>query len=163
MNHLHKCTYVSWLYCSTALAVLKKHYHALWRSFPDDHMITLTTLYEIFKISDDIIDMITSKPTFEEANQVMLNHMIFITNGDQQMNAFCDLMTRLINNPKLSRVTSNLKKGTGVYVCMYICMYVYMYVCVCVCMYVSVSDSIQILEFLASTLILHINAPKVRT
>ena len=75
-------------------------------------MITLTTLCEIFKISDDIIDMITSKPTSEEANQVMLNYVIFVTNGDQQMNAFCDLMTKLIINPKLSRVTSNFKKGT---------------------------------------------------
>ena len=109
------CTYVFVLYCSVALAILKKHYHALWRSFPDDHMITLSTLCGIFRISDEIIDMITSKPTFEEANQLMLDYVIFITNGDQQMNAFCELMAKIIKNPKLSKVTSNLKKGINTY------------------------------------------------
>ena len=112
------------VYCSTALAILQKHYHTLWRSFPNDHMITLTTLCEIFKISDDIIDMITSKPTFEEANRVMLDYVIFCTNGDQQMNAFCDLMVKIIDNPKLSKVTGNLRKGTCIYVHTYV--YVHM-------------------------------------
>ena len=113
-THILSFTYVLYvfvLYCSTALTILKKHYHALWRSFPNDHMITLSKLCGIFRISDEIIDMITSKPTFEEANQVMLDYVIFITNGDQQMNAFCDLMAKIIDNPKLSKVTSNLKKG----------------------------------------------------
>jgi len=102
---------------STALAVLKKHYHALWRSFPDDHMITLSTLCETFDVHSEAIEMITNKPTSEEANQVILNYIIFITKGDQQMNAFCDLMIKLINNPKLSKITKALK--SGMYVCTY--------------------------------------------
>ena len=101
--------------CSAALAVLKKHYHALWRSFPDDHMITLTTLCGEFKVQDRAIEIITSCSTSEEANRTILNYIIYITNGDQQMNAFCNLMAKLINNPKLSRVVGGLRKGTSIF------------------------------------------------
>ena len=101
--------------CSAALAVLKKHYHALWRSFPDDHMITLTTLCGEFKVQDRAIEMITRCSTSEEANRTILDYIIFITNGDQQMNAFCNLMAKLINNPKLSRVVGGLRNGTSIF------------------------------------------------
>ena len=46
---------------------------------------------------------------------MILNYIIYITNGDQQMNAFCDLMAKLINNPKLSRVVGGLRKGTSIF------------------------------------------------
>ena len=94
--------------------MLKKHYHTLWRSFPDDHMITLTTLCGEFNVQGVAIEMITNCSTSEEANRTILDYIIFITNGDQQLNAFCDLMAKLINNPKLSRVVGSLRKGTYV-------------------------------------------------
>ena len=122
-------------YCSVAIAVLKKHYHALWRSFPDDHMITLATLCGEFKIHDEAIEMVSTCSTSEGGNRTILDYIIFITNGEQQMNAFCDLMAKLINNPKLSRVVSSLRKGTykhyvhSFVVCMctakQVCMYAY--------------------------------------
>ena len=81
-------------------------------------MITLSTLCETFDVHPEAIETITSQPNSKEANQVILNYIIFITKGDQQMNAFCDLMIKLINNPKLSKITKILKSG------MYICTYV---------------------------------------
>ena len=99
-----------------ALKILKKHYHVLWRSFPDDHMITLSTLCGLITVHNEAIEAITSSSTPEEGNQGILNYIIYITNGDQHMNAFCELMAKLIDNPKLSRVISILKKGTYIHV-----------------------------------------------
>ena len=74
-------------------------------------MITLTTLCGEFNIQGEAIEMITSCLTSEAANRTILDYIIFITKGDQQLNAFCDLMAKLINNPKLSRVVSGLRNG----------------------------------------------------
>jgi len=95
----------------TALAALKKHYNNLWRSFPDDHMITLSTLCEACNVQSEAIEMITACRSSDEANRTILNYIIFITKGDQQIMEFCNLMQKLINNPRLSKITSDLRSG----------------------------------------------------
>ena len=97
---------------SIALAILKKHYHALWRSFPDDHLVTLTVLCDECKnVDPDIIQSIASLQSSEQANKFMLDYVILILKGDQQLMAFCDLMEKMINNPALSKVVSSLRTG----------------------------------------------------
>ena len=95
----------------TALAILKKHYHNLWRSFPDDHMMTLSTLCESFNVHPEAIEMVTACRSSDEANRTILNYIIFITKGDHQIMEFCNLMQKLINNPRLSKITSDLRSG----------------------------------------------------
>ena len=104
------CTYVCGY--STALAILKKHYHALWRSLPDDHLVTLTVLCdECENINPEITQMVATLQSSEQANEIMLDYVIVILKGDQQMMAFCDLMEKMINNPALSKVVSSLRTG----------------------------------------------------
>ncbi|XP_065903832.1 uncharacterized protein [Dysidea avara] len=96
-------------YGPKALAILKKHYHNLWRSFPDDHMMTLSTLCESFNVHPEAIEMVTACRSSDEANRTILNYIIFITKGDHQIMEFCNLMQKLINNPRLSKITSDLR------------------------------------------------------
>ena len=102
-----------WLF--SALAILKKHHHALWKSFPDDHLITLTVLCDECKNADPyVIELVTSLQSPEQANKIMLDYIISIMTGDQQIIAFCDLMEKMINNPALSKIISALRTGTYV-------------------------------------------------
>lgn len=103
---IHVCGY------STALAILKKHYNALWRSFPDDHLVTLTVMCDECKnVDPHFTQVVASLQSLEQANKTMLNYIILIVNGDQQIMAFCDLMEKMINNPALSKVVSSLRTG----------------------------------------------------
>ena len=105
--HTWACVY------STALAILKKHYHALWMSLPDDHLITLIVLSDVAKnLNPKLIQVVTTLRSPEHANQLMLDYVIFILKGDQQMMAFCNLIEKMINNPALSKVISALRTGT---------------------------------------------------
>ena len=100
------------IYTCTALAVLKKHYHLLWRSFPDDHLVTLTSLCDHVKGVDPyIVNLVTDLSNSELANQIILNYVIVIMKGDQQMKGFCDLMENLINNPAMSKIVNALRIG----------------------------------------------------
>ena len=115
--HIHKYMHtshnVSMCIYLTALQVLKKHYHSLWRSFPEDYMSSLTTVCAEYKVSDEIIELITSYPTADQCNQELLNFLVFITRTDDNVMAFCNLIGKLITNPKLSRIVSALRKGTS--------------------------------------------------
>ena len=95
-----------------ALAVLKKHYNSLWRSFPEDHMITLSTLCGVVTINEEIVDLLTCIPTSELSNRTILDYIIYTMNGEDQLMNFCDLMELLINNTRLSKVVGELRKGT---------------------------------------------------
>ena len=108
---MYVCMYV-YLFIKLALQVLKKHYHSLWRSFPEDYMSSLTTVCAECRVSDEVIELITSYSTADQCNQELLNYIIFITRTDDNMMAFCKLMEKLITNPRLSRIASALRKGT---------------------------------------------------
>ena len=113
-QHCTVLTVLSYILCS-ALAILKKHYHTLWRSFPDDHMMTLAIMCDSFTVHPEAIEMITRCRTSDEANRTILNYILFILKGDHQMMEFCNLMQKLINNPRLSKITGDLRNGTCMY------------------------------------------------
>ena len=85
-------------------------------SLPDDHLITLTVLSDEAKnLNPKLIQAVTALRSPEHANQLMLDYIIFILSGDQQMMTFCDLMEKMINNPALSKIISALRTGIIAY------------------------------------------------
>ena len=74
-------------------------------------MTTLSTLCGAFNVQAEIIGKIVSCSSSEEANRMILDHVISITKGDHQMIAFCNLMEKLINNPQLSEIVNVLRSG----------------------------------------------------
>ena len=94
-----------------ALGVLKKHYNVLWRCFPDDYMLTLTTMCEECNVNERIIQMITLLQSPEQCNRTILDYVICSLNGDDQMIPFSTLMEKFINNSRFSKIVSALKKG----------------------------------------------------
>lgn len=95
---------------STVLDVLRKHYNNLWRNFPTDHMITLSTMCEAFEVEAEFIGKIISCSSSEEANKTILDYVISITKEHQVM-TFCNLMERMINDPQLSEITNVFRTG----------------------------------------------------
>ena len=135
------------MYCTLlclylALEVLKKHYNTLWRCFPDDYMLTLTTMCEVCTVGDGIPELITLLQTPEDCNQTILNYIISITKGDDQMMAFCNLMEKFINNTRFSKIISAFKKGTYVHANIDVYMYIKLiirvqaYTVMCICAYI---------------------------
>ena len=126
---------------SLALKILKKHYNSLWRSFPDDYMPTLTTMCEECKVSEGIIDLVTSYSTPERCNQEILDYIIFMTKGDEDIMAFSGLMGKFITDPRLSKIVNAFSKGTYIYVhkyICYVCMDIHMHACFLVCTYLGI-------------------------
>jgi len=74
-------------------------------------MITLSTMCESFTVHSEAIEIITSCRSSEEANRTILDYIIYILKGDQEMMDFCNLMQKLISNPRLSKITSALRTG----------------------------------------------------
>ena len=127
------CTHVMSLHIILAIALFKKHYDNLWRSFPEDYMVTLSTLCDIFKIDEDTIELITLLPTSEQSNRMMLDYILFIMKGEDRLMNFCDLMELLINNKRLSKIVTELRNGETIEdhvvtlyrMCMYVNLFVY--------------------------------------
>ena len=102
------CTYV----CTCiALEVLKKHYHTLWRCFPNDYMSTIATMCDQCSVGESIIEVITSLQTPEECNRAILDYVICGTKGDDELMAFCNLMEKFISNPRFSKIIGKFKQG----------------------------------------------------
>jgi len=90
----------------------------LWRNFPTDHMITLSTMCETFEIEAEFIGRIISCSSSEEANRIILDHAISISKGDNQIMTFCDLMEKMVNDPQLSdALKTGLLKYNMVFIC----------------------------------------------
>ena len=106
MNHAHDMAFNK-----LAIALLKKHYDFVWRSFPEDYMASLSTLCEIFKVDEDTIELITLLPTSEQSNRMILDYILFIMVGEDKLMGFCDLIELLINNTRLSKIVTELRNG----------------------------------------------------
>jgi len=93
------------------MTMLKKHYNALWWSFPNDYMKTLTELCELTELGEGTIEMITSQPTPDHSNRAMLDVVIYILRGEQYLMEFCNIMEQFINNKRLSKIVNQLRNG----------------------------------------------------
>ena len=79
--------------------MLEKHYNSLLKSLPQNYMVTLVQLCqnEILEIRDQIVDVVVSCPTFEDANRKILDLLIGSIKTDQNFMMFCDLLETLVN------------------------------------------------------------------
>ena len=91
--------------------MLKKHYNALWWSFPNDYMKTLTQLCGLTDVDETVIDMVISQPTSDHSNRTMLDIIIYVLKGEQHLMEFCNLMEKFINNTRLSKIVDQLRNG----------------------------------------------------
>ena len=80
------------------VAVLKKHYYNLLRSFPPDHMTNLGKMCECTIISDVLIDQILECSTPQQSNQKMLDILILIIKDDSDLLEFCKAMEGVLGN-----------------------------------------------------------------
>ena len=74
-------------------------------------MATLSVLCEVFKIDEDIVELITIMPTSDQSNRMMLDYILYIMKGEDQLMNFCDLMEVLINNTRLIKIVNDLRNG----------------------------------------------------
>ena len=77
----------------TGITTLKKHYNNLWMSLPEDHMITLRRLSDIYKMHNVKSDNIFAN--CDLSNQEILNKLISDTKNDIQLLGLSFLIERL--------------------------------------------------------------------
>ena len=93
---------------SLGVAVLKKHYHTLLKSVPEDHMITLGRLSQTTELSDQTVNQVISCSSSEEANQMILDYIIVTIKCDSDLLEFCTTVEKLLEN---SAVVEPLRAG----------------------------------------------------
>ena len=74
-------------------------------------MSTIATMCEQCTVGENIVELITSLPTPEECNRTLLDYVICVTKGDDELMAFCNLMEKFINNTRFSKIISEFKQG----------------------------------------------------
>ena len=125
------------MYVYTGRLVLKKYYNFLWRSFPQDHLVSYDRLNKMLSLERDIYDLIFSSETPEPPNQRILNFCIYGIGNDKLIVDFFSIVKNIISNPKLSKILNVFKNGefqihncvcTYLYVCTYVCVYIGTYV-----------------------------------
>jgi len=99
------------MYIYTGRLVLIKYYNFLWRSFPEDHLVSYDRVNKILSLDHDIYDLIFSSETSEPGNQKVLNFCVYGVSSDKLLLDFFSLMKNVISNPKLSKILNVFKKG----------------------------------------------------
>ena len=111
---------------SVGRMVLKRYYNFLWKNFPQDHLVSLGRFCKLVPLSDDVVDLIVSSSSPEEANQKLLNICVVTIEKDKALLSFCDIVDKIIDNPKLSKMMKIFKDGEhACHVRMYVRTYIY--------------------------------------
>lgn len=95
--------------------VLKRYYNFLWKNFPQDHLVSLGRFCKLVPLSDDIVDLIVSSSSPDEGNQKLLNICVVTIVKDKALLTFCDLVDKIIDNPKLSKIMKIFRDGERPY------------------------------------------------
>ena len=106
------------------IAVLKKHYHAILRSLPSDHMTSLGRLSQVISIGDTVVDRIISCSTSQESNGEVLDALIDTTAADGSLAKFCNAVEKIVG----SRPPAVESLRSGKHTCVYIHVYMHTYV-----------------------------------
>ena len=115
----------------TALAVLRKHYHMLLASLPEDHVTTIGILSENVEIDETFFNEMLSLTDHSVANEKILNAVILMVNRDTQIRGFSQLLKLLMKSDCRSSHemrTFEIGKFTHVYTCTYMHAYLRTYV-----------------------------------
>ena len=103
--------------------MLKKHYHNLLKSLPDDYMVTIGKLCEsgVAKDNDQTVNTILSWPNAKFVNKKILEFLIGCIENDEHVFTFCERMETIVNNMAVVHAVRD-----GKLVCSYVCtVYVY--------------------------------------
>ena len=132
-----------------AITILKKHYYNILRSFPSDHMTSLSRLCQGTVIDDAIIDRIISCSTSQESNTEILDTLISKTGTDGSLIKFCNAIEEIIgsNSPEVETLRNGKQLAMFIifvnvpsYVVCIVCTHKYVH-CMYVCTYVAVSGN----------------------
>ena len=91
--------------------VLKRYYNFLWKNFPQDHLVSLGRFCKLVPLSDDVVDMTVSSSSPEDGNQKLLNICVITIEKDKALLTFCDIVDKIIDNPKLSKIMKIFRDG----------------------------------------------------
>ena len=86
------------------MTTIKKHYNNLWKSLPEDHMITLERFYDIkiIEFTDQAVAQIVSSTNSQLANKKIFDLIISVITNDYQLLGLSFLMERLANGVVMS-------------------------------------------------------------
>ena len=119
--------YVYYIAIITGIAVLRKHYHMLLASLPDDHVTTVSILSETVPVDEMFFSEVISFTDHSIANEKILIAMILMVNRDTQFKGFAQLAKLLAKEDcKFSREMLEFDIGE---------VYVSSYVCICISTY----------------------------
>ena len=96
-----------------ALAVIKKYYVVLLKSFPKDHMTSLGRYLKIRKLSDETVDFIISAGNSDQANRRLFGYMTCVISPEHEdsLFTFCSNLEDVIGNPEIQSVIEQLRNG----------------------------------------------------
>ena len=120
--------------------VLKRYYNFLWKNFPQDHLVSLGRFCKLVPLSDDIVDMIVSSSSPEEGHQKLLNICVITIEKDKALLTFCDIVDKIIDNPKLSKIMKIFRDSECPY-----------HVDACIVMYVIFNNTLECEEVVNKT------------
>ena len=98
-----------YVYTYVGIAVLKKHYSALLKSLPEDHMVTLGRLCKAIPVDDDVIDRVISCEDPAVANKRILLCLIMAVKNDKSLLDFCKSLEAILQD--MPAVLSPLRNG----------------------------------------------------
>ena len=106
-----------------AQEVLKKHYHNLWKAFPEDYFTSLARLSQLMPLEDRAVNHITDQPSTIGSRMAILDLVILFKCSDAQLLDICSLMETIIGDEeKAAQVVEPLRIGEGFF-CLYILWY----------------------------------------
>jgi len=95
-----------------AREVLKKHYHTLWKAFPEDYITSLTRLSQLMPLEDRAVDYVTRQPTPMGSKMAVLDFVILFKCTDAQLLDLCTMLETIIGDEqKAARVVEPLRNG----------------------------------------------------
>ena len=98
---------------TTGRTMLHSYYDTLWRSFPQDHLITLSRLCNLLPVEERLVETIALYPTSDHdvANRRILNAALSNVKHDSVLLGFCALVEKLIENPEETKMIEKLRSG----------------------------------------------------
>ena len=114
-----------------AVALLRKYYKVLWKSFSDDHITNIALLDAHVEVKERFFNDIITESDPGEANEKILGALILWLDGDRKIMDFCKAIKLLAVKKKFHKEILEFELGTCVhnisYMTLYACTYVICY------------------------------------
>jgi len=91
--------------------MLHKYYDMLWKSFPQDHLITLSRLCDLLPVDEGLVETIVSYSSSDMANKRILNAALSNLKYDKELLGFSMLIEQLIESSESLKMIEKFKSG----------------------------------------------------